>query len=153
MKRDAIARRFDRLDLHDDDLVSVKVSAPRTNKNNTSISFELEDDASGDRKLLTFRGCANLRYVMDFDVLARNWFAQTERCTCNTELNRMMKFVRNQRVHWHTQYMPPKHKNRPIWKKLATLRRYRLFKITFFGGTVEILARSFVLTIAKKKKR
>jgi hypothetical protein len=34
-------------------------------------------------------------------------------------------------------------KDKPIRKKLAAIRSYHLFRIDFFGGTVEILAKSF----------
>jgi hypothetical protein len=47
--------------------------------------------------------------------------------------------------HWNVKYMPPLPKDKPIRKKLSSLSSYRLFKITFFGGAAEILAKKVVL--------
>jgi hypothetical protein len=58
----------------------------------------------------------------------------------------MAKLIRSQMAHWHTQYMPSCPKDQPIRKKLASLDKYVLFRITFFGGIVEILAKNFVLS-------
>lgn len=41
--------------------------------------------------------------------------------------------------------MPPLPPDKPIRKKLTSIRKYRKFKIKFFGGTVEILAKGFKL--------
>jgi hypothetical protein len=151
LKKDSLVCKFDLVDLHDDNLVCVKISAPSTRTNITNIEFEFRDDATGAKKILWFGGCANLRYIMDFDVLANNWFAQTEQTKCNADAKKMKAFVRAQIPHWHVQYMPPSPRDLPIRKKLSSIRKYRLFKITFFGGTVEILARQFTVRDFKRE--
>ena len=47
--------------------------------------------------------------------------------------------------HWRTTYMPPMTKDKPVRKKLASLRSYILFRVAFFGGTAEILAKHYNL--------
>lgn len=153
MKRDAITRKFNALDLHDDNLISVLIRAPRTNKNDAIIVLEFEDDGTRQIKILSFQACANLRFNMDFDVLANNWIAQTEQATCKPLAMRMARFVRSQKSYWHVTYMPPTHPEFPIRKKLVSIRKYRLFKITFFGGTIEILGKSFALKLSRRKRR
>jgi hypothetical protein len=60
--RQAVIKKFNGLDIHDDDLVSVSVHPPRSRRNSALIDFEFQDDSTGKRKLLSFRGCANVRY-------------------------------------------------------------------------------------------
>jgi hypothetical protein len=138
--------RFSKLDFHDDNLVAVRISPPRKRASSTQIDFQFEDDSTGAMKLVSFHRCANLRYIMDFDVLAANWFAQTKRFAAEADVNRVKSFVRAQMAHWHVEYMPPMPKDKPIIKKLAAIRSYHLFRIEFFGGTAEILAKSFSVT-------
>jgi hypothetical protein len=57
----------------------------------------------------------------------------------------MKEFVLVQMRHWWTTYMLPQPKNKPIKKKLRNIRNYILFRITFFGGTAEILAKNYQL--------
>ncbi len=142
----AIAGRFNNLSFHDDNLASVTVHAPQSKKNRTRIDFRLRDDSTDKEKLLSFVDCANIRYFMDFDVLADNSFAQTEASIANVDASQMKKLVRSQTVHWRTKYMPPQAKDKPIRKKLSAIRRYILFKVSFFGGTAEILARDYKLS-------
>ena len=153
MKLDPITRKFNALDLHDDNLISVLIRAPRTKKNDATVVLEFEDDGTRQIKILSFQACANLRFNADFDVLAHNWFAQTEQTRCKSLAKRMARFVRSQKSVWHTIYMPPFHREFPIRKKLLSIRKYRLFKITFFGGTIEILGKSFALKLSKRKQR
>ena len=153
LSKDFVARRFQMLDLHDDNLLWIRIYPPRTKVNNAEVVLELEDDATGTTKTLSFFGCGNLRVIMDFDVLADNHFAQTEGTACQTATRRMKGFLRSQLAHWHVQYMPRSRKNLPIRKKLSRIRNYRLFKVTFFGGTLEVLAKSFTVKAAAKPKR
>jgi hypothetical protein len=145
-----IVDKFNGLDLHDDGLRSVKVYSLDKRTNSANVDIEFLDDSTGAVKLLSFRGCGNLRYFMDFDVLANNWFAQTEKAISIRDLGRMQRFVRAQIPHWHVTYMPPSPKDKPIKKKLLSIRGYVLFRVTFFGGTIEVLARGFTLGRASK---
>ncbi len=144
-KQDLVLRKFSQLDFHDDGLLSVRIQPPRTKKNNAVVELELQDYETGVRSILTFRKCGNLRIIMDFDVLADNWFAQTEQANCETSVARMRQYVKGQIGHWHVKYMPPSPKYKPIQKKLAGIAGYRLFIVIFFGGTIEVLARNFEL--------
>jgi hypothetical protein len=140
----AVASKFNKLDLHDDGLSALRVHPPRGRSNFSRIDFEFQDDSTDSLKVLSFHSCANFRFVMDFDVLADNWhFGNTEACVAKTDLRRMTKFVRAQMSHWRTTYMPPMPRNKPIRKKLASIRSYILFRVAFFGGTAEVLAKSY----------
>jgi hypothetical protein len=136
---------FGKLNFHDDALRFVEIHPGTKRKGEAKITFGFRDYGSGKPKVLSFHGCANLRCVLDFDVLADNWFAQTEGVAHLDDPRKMEKFVHAQTTHWHTRYMPPMPKDKPVRKKLASIRKFHLFKITFFGGTFEVLAKRCVI--------
>ncbi len=135
------------MDFHDDNLASVTIHTLQSKKNHARIDFKLRDDSTNREKLLSFLDCANIRHVMDFDVLADNWFAQTDTSIAKTGRDEMKKFVRSQRAHWRVRYMPPQTKDKPVRKKLSAIGNYILFKVQFFGGTAEILAKDYKLKL------
>jgi hypothetical protein len=143
----SLADSFCKLDVHDDALSGFRIQTPRSRKNLTRIDLEFLDDSTGSKKVLSFRTCANLRFVMDFDVLADNWhFGNTELCLARTDVKRLRQFVKAQMSHWRTVYMPPAPKNQPIRKKLMDIQSYALFRVEFFGGTLEVLAKGYKLS-------
>ena len=144
--KNAVVERFNKLDFHDDALLSLNIHPPRRRSNSTKIDFAFRDDATGDVKMLSFLTCANFRFVMDFDVLADRWFFGTAASVAKADPQRMREFVRAQMSHWRTAYMPPMRKDEPIRKKLVSIRAYILFKVAFFGGTVEVLAKNYKLS-------
>jgi hypothetical protein len=144
--KDAVADRFNKLNFHDDALLSLTLHPPRKRNNVTRIVFEFQDDATGSIKVLSFLSCANFRFVMDFDVLADRWYIGTAGSVAKTDPERMRKFVKGQLSHWQTAYMPPMPKDKPIRRKLASLRSYILFRVAFFGGTAEVLAKNYRLS-------
>jgi len=143
--KDAVADRFNKLDFHDDALKALKLRPPRSRNDFARIDFELQDDSTDSIGVLSFHGCANFRFVADFDVLADNWPFNTESSIAKIDVSRMRKFVKAQWAHWRTTYMPPMTRDKPIRKKLAALPSYILFRVAFFGGTAEILAKHYSL--------
>jgi len=138
-----VAGRFNTLGFHDDAFISLEIHPPRRRTNVTRIDFKFLDDSTKTLKVLSFHSCANFRFVMDFDVLADRWYFGTCASEARTNIQRMKQFVRSQLSHWRTTYMPPMPKNMPIRKKLASIRGYILFRVMFFGGTAEVLAKNF----------
>jgi hypothetical protein len=139
-----VANKFNKLDFHDDAFNTLRIYPPRSRHNFARVEFEFKDDSTESIKVLTFYSCANFRFVTDFDVLGDNWhIGNTKASVANTDVKHMTKFVRSQLSHWRTTYMPPMPKNKPISKKLASIRTYVLFRVAFFGGTAEILAKNY----------
>src|SRR5690348_1536402 len=121
-KVSGLINKFNHLDFHDDGLISVTVHAPGDGgANSAKIEIEFQDDSTGARKLLSFAGCGNLRYIMDFDVLKDNRFAQTKKANSANKISDLKRFVRSQTPHWHVKYMPPSPKDNPIKKKLSRI--------------------------------
>jgi hypothetical protein len=79
-----------------DALKALKLHPPSGRNDFTSIDFELQDDSTNSVKVLSFHGCSNFRFVMDFDVLANNWPFNTESSAAKTDVTRMRKFVKVQ---------------------------------------------------------
>ncbi len=79
---------------------------------------------------------------MDFDVLADGCIFGTKGSIARFDIPRMRRFIKSQRRHWRVEYMPPMPKDKPIQKKLKSIRSYVLFTIGFFGGTAEVLAKN-----------
>src|SRR5215468_4830114 len=120
-KKVSLAEEFNQLNFHDDVLTSVGAWISKRGKIYARVDLAFRDDSTHKGKLLSFIDCANLRVVMDFDVLSDNWFAPTDASTAKTDLGRMRRFVLVQKAHWHTKYVPPAPSNLPIRKKLSTI--------------------------------
>jgi hypothetical protein len=144
-KTAAIVNKFNKLSFHDDVLLAVIIKPPQTKKNRSEIAIELRDDSTDKLKRLSFLDCANVRYAMDFDVMADNYYASTDRSIAKTDAIHMKKFVQSQTSHWRVQYMPPQPKDKPVKKKIAAINNYVLFEVAFFGGTIEVLAKRYTL--------
>jgi len=130
----AVACRFNILDLHDDALIALKICPPRSRGHSTRIDFELQDDATGAHKVLSFLGCANFRFIVDFDVLADNWPFNTKACTTKTNSRVIRKFVRAQMTHWRTTYMPPMPKTSQSEKSSNQFAATFCFESRFSGA-------------------
>lgn len=138
------------LDFHDDVLHGVRVLPPARKSALALIEFDFLDDSTGAKKVLTFKDCSNLQVIMDFDVLADNWFAQTQSISFTEDLEHLRNFVQSHRAHWHVKYMAPSSKAKPIKKKLSSIKDYTLFRIQFFGGTVRVMAKNFLVKRSRR---
>jgi hypothetical protein len=143
IRAQSVANKFSELDFYDDKLVSISIRLAPTDKKKTDVNFRFEDDGTNKPKTLSLSDCANIRFSMDFDTMADNWYAQTDRLSATADLQKLTKLVRAHVRHWRVQYMPPSSKTKPIDKKLSGIQNYVLFKIAFKGGTVELLAKSY----------
>ena len=126
----AIAEEFNKLDFHDDALVSVRIRAPRRRKNLTKIDFQFRDDGTKAIKTLSFQSCANIRFVMDFDALAYTWFFGVEGSVAKTEVQTNDKICEIANV---------------ALANCMHAADVNLFQVRFFGGTAEVLANNYKL--------
>lgn len=152
MKARHTAARFAKLNLHDDNLLLVEVHPPEKKASYSRVDLHFRDCVSHATKVLSLTGCANIHYVRDFDVLAANWFGQTKGVICTTDTRKLRGFVRSQVRDWHVKYMPPMPKDKPIRKKLSSIGSYCRFDVSFYGGSIQILAKSFVLAALTKSR-
>ena len=146
-----MAKKFNALDFHDDNLLSARVLPVELGRVGPTIELRIEDHTTGQIKVLRFLGCVNCRWNLDFDVLADNErVGNVHGSQAVVDMSAARQFVESMRRHWRTTYVPRSRKNHPIRRELEELRRCTLFRLRFFGGTTEILARSFTLKKLRK---
>lgn len=140
----AIAERFSELDFHDDTFVSMTVLPAQTRDDVTGsvIELRLSPNHSQKKRLVQFIGCANLRVELDFDVLASNFPPNTSRVESHVDAGLMRELMHSQKRDWDVGYGSMRS---PLDYKLDAMDELVSFRVQFFGGVVEIIAREFLI--------
>lgn len=144
-----IIAAFNARSLHDDTVHAVRIVPSTSRRRQSYVEVDLTEYVTNQRRLLRLTGCANLSFIADFDVLTNNAFANTERVQAIGDENRIRQIMSAQMAHLNLDYVDehgepdPGH---PTRKKLCDVSPYILFRITFYGGTLEVVARGFQLT-------
>ena len=138
------ADSFRQLDFHDDTLLDVRVS-PAQQRGEGSI-VEIRFRRGSGNRVLQFSGCANLRVAMDFDVLAGNLPPNTSRVDAHTDPALMRSLIHSQEKDWDVDYAGSS--TSPLTRKLAGVNEYVFFRVQFFGGAVEVIAREYQVNTA-----
>lgn len=140
----AIADRFCDLDFHDDTFVSMNV-LPTQTRNDTRgsiVEIQLLQYSQHERRVLRFIECANLRVGIDFDVLANNLPPNTSRVDAHIDAGLMRELIQSQMRDWHVRYSEMRS---PLDDKLDVMGNLVCFRVQFFGGVVEVIAREFLI--------
>jgi hypothetical protein len=154
------AEAFRRLDLHDDTLLDLRLIPPSCRRDYSSLRVELL--RGKDRRVLIFGECLNVVVRVDCDVLGENWPDNTSGVAADTRPQALAKFALKQRHLWDVEYETIDGRGTsPMPKKLQRMSRYVLYRLQFFGGRVEALARTFTLgraasrggRVAQKQRR
>jgi hypothetical protein len=145
------AETFRQLDFHDDTFVGMQiVPAQRRGEGIGSvIEIELPRCSENTVRVLRFFGCANLRVAMDFDVLAWNLPPNTSDVDAFTNVNRIRDFMQSQKKDWGVEYNGTEIS--PLAQKLTALGDVVLFRVQFFGGVVDVIARDYRAESANDK--
>jgi len=140
----AIAERFRDLDFHDDTFVSMSVLPAQTRDDVTGavIEIRLSPYQSQTIRAVQFIGCANLRVGLDFDILASNLSPNTSRVDAHIDANLMRELMQSQKRDWDVGYGSLRS---PLDDKLEVMDELVCFRVQFFGGIVEIIAREFLI--------
>lgn len=139
----AIAESFRQLDFHDDTFVSMTVS-PAQIRGDTAgsvVEFRLLRYSEKKSRVLRFTGCANLRVGIDFDILAHNLPSNTSGVDAHTDTDSMWSLMRSQTRDWGVTY--PADIGSPLDRKAGVMNEFVWFRVQFFGGVVEIIARQY----------
>jgi hypothetical protein len=145
--------RFNAIDLHDDELIAIEIEMPRGRTSPGTVVLQMRDDSNQSPKKLIFLRCGNIRFNADMDVLADNVFAATHSANAYRNIEKSLRFIRSQRRHWRTRYMPPSPADLPVRRKRSNLKHLNVYVVRFFGGTLEVLAAGFRLVSRAKKKK
>lgn len=138
----AIAECFRDLDFHDDTFIGINI-IPTQARSDTAGSFveiRLSSHQNQAKRALQFIGCANLRVVLDFDVLANNLPPNTSSGNAHVDANLLRELMQSQQRDWNVSYGKLRS---PLDAKLDVVDTLVCFRILFFGGVVEIIAREF----------
>ena len=146
-----IAERFSELDFHDNTFVSMCVLPAQTRDDTTGsvIEIKLLQYLKQRTQVLRFLGCANLRAGIDFDVLANNLPPNTSRVNSHVDANRMRELMQSQKRDWSVRYEGAKVRT-PLDIKLDSLGELVCFRVQFFGGAVDVIAREFLVESVEK---
>jgi len=140
---EAIAASFRELDFHDDTLTALRVSPPQPSGDASRSIVEIQLLQPSEKKLRTvrFSECANLRVAMDFDVLAQNLPPNTSGVDAHTNSNRMRDLIQSQKKDWGVEYASGVMS--PLTRKLAATADLVAFRVQFFGGAIDVIARDY----------
>jgi hypothetical protein len=140
---------FRALDFHDDTFLDLRVLPSQLCGDGAQSLVEIQLLHHSEKNLhIRFSGCANLRVAMDFDVLAQNSPSNTSRLEAHTNLNQMRDFIHSQKKDWDLAYASGIES--PLTKKLAAMNEFVAFRVQFFGGVVDVLARKYQVETVDK---
>ncbi len=142
---EAIAESFNSLDFHDDTFIGMKVIPPLQPEEGPSsvVEIQLLHYLEEKTRIIRFSGCTNLRVAMDFDVLADNLLPNTSRVDAHTDSNMVSSLIKSQEIDWDVNYKGSACS--PLIAKMAKLNELIFFRVRFFGGVVEIIAREYLV--------
>ena len=83
---------------------------------------------------------------MDFDVLAGNLLPNTSRVDAHTDPALMRSLMESQEKDWDVNYAGSS--TSPLTRKLAALSELVFFRVQFFGGALEVIARKYQVNSA-----
>ena len=146
---ETIAKSFRELDFHEDTFIDLRVvPSRRTEGAQALVEIQLLHYAEKKLRYIRFSGCANLRVAMDFDVLAHSLPPNTSRVEAHTNLNQMRDLIRSQKKDWDVTYAPGVES--PINGKLDAMNDFVAFRVQFFGGVVDVIARNYQVEAVDK---
>lgn len=148
---EVIAQSFRELDFHDDTFIDLRVLPSPLREEGVQSLVEIQLLHYSEKKLrhIRFIGCANLRVAMDFDVLAQNLPSNTSRLEAHANLNQMRDLIRSQKKDWDITYAPGV--ETPLTTKLAAMDDFVSFRVQFFGGVVDVIARNYEVQTVDKR--
>jgi hypothetical protein len=142
------AQRFRRLNFHDDTLIELRVLPShhrrkklRGNNVRSVVELCLYRYWENTYRVIRFHRCANLRVAVDFDVLADNLPPNTSYVDADTNKARMRRLIKSQELEWGVTYEVKS--STPIPAKLLALDELVSFRVQFFGGVVDVMARRY----------
>ena len=147
---ETIAKAFRELDFHDDTFIDLRVMPSQQSEDGAQSLVEIQLLHHSAKKLryIRFSGCTNLRVTMDFDVLAQNLPSNTSRVEAHTNLNQMRDLIHSQKKDLDVTYAPGVES--PLTKKLAVMGELVAFRVQFFGGVVDVIARNYQVEAVDK---
>jgi hypothetical protein len=137
-----IASEFVKIDIHDDTVESFSILPAKNKRESAKIEIVLFRYWKKRRRLLQFSNCANIIFSADADVLLGNAPCNTRGQVATADVNEIKKIMELQKRSWNVTYQ---RSIDPLGPKLKLAKNYTLFRVEFFGGTLEVVAKSYKL--------
>ena len=135
-----IVDRFNAVDAHDDTVEGIFIVPAATRRSASTLEITLFRHWENKRRVLQINGCVNMALSVDMTVLADNAPNSTASVEAIAAVERIEKIMRGQKKNWNVTYEKAID---PLPVKLANAEKYVLFRVRFFGGALEVVARSF----------
>jgi hypothetical protein len=140
---------FNALHVHDATVQAVRIFPSTSKRRQSYVEVDLTEYVTCKPLLLRLTGSANVTLAADFQVLTDNAFANTEGVRATGDEKRIRQLMSEQMAHLNIEYYEVDEKpsaRHPTRRKLTDVSSYILFQVTFYGGTLEVVARGFKLT-------
>jgi hypothetical protein len=151
-----IVETFNSYNFHDDTIMNMQIVPSTIQGRYSRIVLDFEDDDTGKLLQLTITGCANISLVADFDVLKDNsGFGNTNWTEAIYDEKRIKDLMSKQINELNVEYLDEKREpseKHPTKVKIANHSEFVLFRIGFFGGTMEVIGRNFKVNRPRFKK-
>ena len=143
-----LAAEFSATDAHDDTVESVVIIPAPNRSTSCKVEVTLFRHWEKRRRLLRFSGCTNINLVVDTKVLSGNAPNNTACLEASAAIEEITKIMRRQKSSWNVRYQKSID---PLPPKLATADKYTVFRVRFFGGLLEVIAKSYKLTHLRRR--
>ena len=135
-----LAEKFNSIDAHDETVEGFSFVPAVKRGVGAEVSVVLFRRWENKRRVLRFMRCANLEVILDADVLAGNAPSNTAMLEATADVDAVRQAMKRQKRHWNVSY---DRSIDPLPKKLLDAEKYVLFRVGLFGGSLNIVARSF----------
>jgi hypothetical protein len=153
INKDKITKRFLRHNFHDALLKEIHIQPAKDQKDKSSVEVFLEDYETNDLIQIIFEQPGNISFVADFDILRDNaGFGNTHSTNVVTDSAHILRTINSQKSKWNVTY-PKGGIRSPIEKKINNVEKYITFKIYFFGGVLEVVAKNCKIKRTKNQER
>lgn len=142
MNTDKIAKRFLKHNFHDALLKAINIRPTGDKRSKSFVEVTLEDYDTNELIQIIFEQPGNISFTGDFDVLIDNArFGNTSHIKASTDSERILKIIKRQKSKWNVTYEDGIRS--PVEKKANNIDKFIEFKILFFGGSLEVLAKNY----------
>jgi len=140
LTRTQVAERFEALDVHDDTVEEIRFLPGSRRKHSATVVVALHRHWEDKHRLLRFSGVANYEVLLDADTLRDNAPCNTFSTEASTNDQEISSRMRKHKRAWNVSYDKSID---PLSAKADSLPALVLFRLRIFGGTLEVIARSF----------
>jgi hypothetical protein len=152
MNKAIITKRFEKHHCHDALLKGIHIEPAGDRRSKSVVQVVLEDYDTDELILITFVQPGNISFVGDFDVLLDNaGFGNTSRTKASLDRAAALRTISAHKKKWNIKYDAGV--KSPIERKTKQINKYAVYKILFFGGTLEVLASNFHIKRFKNKSQ